>query len=188
VTVRRFYADWAGYNRRTIEGVQRLAEADLALRVHAVRDDASDPWPIWAVVGHTAATRVFWLCDVFGEPGAEGTPFGGEKTWWEDDLSHPRSAEELAAAYQSTWSVVEGCLARWTPESLGQEARRESRSGQMKVHTRQSILLRMISHEAYHLGEINLTLGANGREPIDPWPADEWSEGAPRWLREGNRP
>jgi len=185
LSVRAFYADWAGYNRRTVEGIQRLTEADLALRVHAVRENEGDPWPIWAVVGHTAATRVFWLCDVFGEPGAQATPFRGATTWWEDDLSHPRSAEELAAAYRSTWSVVESCLARWSPDSLGQEARRESPSGQMKVHTRQSILLRMINHEAYHLGEINLTLGANGREPIDPWPSADWDEGSPVSLREG---
>ena len=45
--------------------------------------------------------------------------------------------------------------------------------------------MRMINHEAYHLGEINLILGSNGREPIDPWPGDEWREGVPRSLREG---
>jgi uncharacterized damage-inducible protein DinB len=54
-----------------------------------------------------------------------------------------------------------------------------------ELHTRQSILLRMINHEAYHLGEINVTLGANGREPIYPWPGREWEEGVPRSVREG---
>jgi len=185
VSIRAFYADWAGYNRRTIEGIRRLTDADLALRVHAVRDDASDPWPIWAVVGHAAATRVFWLCDVFGEPGAAGTPFGGETKWWEDDLSRPRTAEELAGAWETTWHVVEGCLARWTPDSLDQETRRQSPTGSIQVHTRQSILLRMITHEGYHLGEINLTLGSSGREPIDPWPRADWEEGADRSRREG---
>jgi uncharacterized damage-inducible protein DinB len=185
VSVRAFYADWAGYNRRTIEGLHRLTDADLALQVHAVRDEGG-PWPIWAAVGHTAATRVFWLCDVFGEPGGEGTPFGGDKPWWEDDLSHPRTTDELVWAWESTWSVIEGCLASWTPDSLAQEARREGPGDAIYVHTRQSILMRMITHEGYHLGEINLTLGANGREPIDPWPRSDWREGAPRSLREGS--
>jgi hypothetical protein len=45
--------------------------------------------------------------------------------------------------------------------------------------------MRMINHEAYHLGEINLALGANGREPIDPWPGNEWEHGVPRSVREG---
>ena len=185
MSVRRFYADWAGYNRRTVEGIRGLTEADLALPVLATRDYPGDPWPIWAVVGHTAATRVFWLCDVFGEPGADQTPFEGDTPGWEDDLSHPRTADELVRAWESTWHVIEGCLDRWTPESLGQETRRDEAGRAPELHTRQSILMRMINHEAYHLGEINLTLGANGREPINPWPGSDWRAGTPRWRREG---
>jgi uncharacterized damage-inducible protein DinB len=68
---------------------------------------------------------------------------------------------------------------------LDEVVQRNEASRTPELHTRQSILLRMINHEAYHLGEINLTLGANGREPIDPWPGHEWQEGADRRLREG---
>ena len=183
--LRPFYADWAGYNRRLIEGIRGLSEADLALRVYARRDVGDEPWPIWAVVGHTAGTRVFWLCDVFGEPGAEATPFAGETPGWEDDLTHPRSADELVGAWESTWLIIEGCLARWTPAMLGEQIRRDEAGRPPELHTRQSILLRMITHEAYHLGEINVALGSNGRDPIDPWPGREWREGAPVSLREG---
>jgi uncharacterized damage-inducible protein DinB len=185
LTLRPFYADWAGYNRRTIEGIRGLSAEDLALPVQAVRDDRGDPWPIWAVFGHTAAMRVFWLCDVFGEPGAELTPFEGETPGWEDDLTRPRTADELAGAFETTWSVVEGCLSRWTPDTLGVEMRRGEAPRPPEIHTRQSILMRLITHEGYHLGEINLTLGANGREPINPWPGEEWQVGAPVVLREG---
>jgi uncharacterized damage-inducible protein DinB len=184
-SLRPFYADWAGYNRRTIEGLARLTEADLALPVLSVRDGGGEPWPIWAVAGHTAAMRVFWLCDVFGEPGAERTPFEGDTPGWEDDLAHPRSSAELVDAFASTWDVVEGCLQRWTPATLGHEVRRDEAGRAPEVHTRQSILLRLINHEAYHLGEVNLTLGANGREPMNPWPGREWELGAPVSLREG---
>ena len=52
----------------------------------------------------------------------------------------------------------QGCLDRWTPEMLGDVIRREG-SGGVQVHTRQSILLRMINHEAYHVGEVNLSSG-----------------------------
>ncbi|HTK45314.1 MAG TPA: DinB family protein [Patescibacteria group bacterium] len=185
MSVRAFYADWAGYNRRTIEGIRRLSVEDLALPVLALRDGGGDPWPIWAVAGHTAGVRVFWLCDVFGEPGAELTPFEGDTPGWEDDLSQPRTAEELAGAFESTWRVIEGCLERWTPDSLGQETRRDEGGRPPEIHTRQSILLRMITHEGYHLGEINLALGSNGREPINPWPGSDWEAGAARWRREG---
>ena len=184
-SIRPFYADWAGYNRRTIEGLARLTPDDLALLVPAQRDWPGDPWPIWAVAGHTAAMRIFWLCDVFGEPGAEDTPFEGETPGWEDDLSHPRSAEELVDAYTTTWRVVEGCLDRWTPASLGTAVRRPKAGRPDELHTRQSILLRLMLHETYHLGEINLALGSQGREPIDLWPGKDWIEGAPASLREG---
>ena len=150
-SLRPFYADWAGYNRRTIEGLRTLSDDDLALLVLSVRDGGGEPWPVWAVAGHTAAMRVFWLCE-------------------------------------STWAIVAGCLDRWTPAMLGDEIRRDEAGRPSEVHTRQSILLRLLSHEAYHLGEINLALGSNGREPINPWPGREWKLGAPAWFREGEHP
>jgi uncharacterized damage-inducible protein DinB len=179
-SIRPFYADWAGYNRRTIEGIGRLSAEDLALA-----GTGFTQWPIWATFGHTAGTRVFWLCRVFGEPGAETTPFTDPSGMgWEDDLIVARTATELVEAYESTWRIIEGCLDRWTPAMLGETFRREGSAG-TQVHTRQSILLRMINHDAYHLGEVNLILGANGREPIDPWPSADWLESAPAALREG---
>jgi uncharacterized damage-inducible protein DinB len=185
-SLRSFYADWAGYNRRTVEGLRRLSAPELALRVPAQRGEGIDHWPIWAIAGHTAGTRIFWLCHVFGEPGAETTPFTSpDGLGWEDDLSSPKSADDVAGAFESTWAVVEGCLRRWTPAMLGEEIRRDKVGRPPELHTRQSILLRLINHEAYHPGKINVILGANGHEPIDPWPGREWEKGAPRWLREG---
>ena len=184
-SLRPFYADWAGYNRRWIEGIRRLTPEDLALPVAANRGYETEPWPIWAVVAHTVGPRVFWLCDVFGEPGAEQTPFPGDTPGWEDDLSHPRSVDELVGAWESTWKVIEGCLDRWTVDTLDVAVRRVEAGRGTEVHTRQSILMRMINHEAYHLGEVNLVLGSHGREPIDPFPGSEWLEGSPRERREG---
>ena len=36
--------------------------------------------------------------------------------------------------------------------------------------TRRSVLLRLITHEAYHVGEIAVIQGIDGRTPIDLWP------------------
>ena len=179
-SIRRFYADWAGYNRRPVEAIAALSPDDLALDM-----PGSDHWPVWALVAHTAGTRVYWLCHVFGEPGAETTPFNDPSGMgWEDDLATPRSGAELVHAYESSWRIVDGCLDRWTPAMLGEAFRREGSAG-TQVHTRQSILLRMINHDAYHVGEVNLILGANGREMIDPWPTADWLESAPVARREG---
>lgn len=179
-SIRPFYADWAGYNRRTIEGLAALSADDLALQV-----PGSDHWPIWAIASHMAGTRVYWLCHQFGEPGAEETPFSDPSGFgWEDDLETPRSAAEVTGALAATWRIVEGCLDHWTPAML--EDRFERRSAtRVEAHTRQSILLRMITHEAYHVGEINVALGAHGREPIDSWPGGDWAPDAPRSRREG---
>jgi hypothetical protein len=96
---------------------------------------------------------------------------------WEDDLDHVRSADEVADAWDSTWTVVQGCLERWTPDSLGVTARREGRSG-VSVYSRQSILLRLITHEGYHAGKIALIEGVHGRPQLDLWPARDWLEPA----------
>ena len=178
-SIRRFYADWAGYSRRTIDAIRGMSAEDLALRA-----PGSDHWPIWAIAAHTGTTRIYWLCHVFGEPGAERTPFVDPSGYgWEDDLATPRTADEVADALASTWSVVEGCLDRWSAEDMELTARRDA--VQPQVHSRQSIILRLINHEAYHVGEINIALASTGREPIDLWPGREWEAGAPRSLREG---
>jgi uncharacterized damage-inducible protein DinB len=181
MSVRASYADWAGYNRRVAEHLDRLTPDDLALVVPAARDGGGAAWPIWAVAAHTVGGRVFWLCHVWGEPGAETTPFTDPSGFgWEDDLSVVRSGAEVVGAWESTWGVVESCLDRWTTAMLDEEVRR----GQ-STFTRQSTLLRLITHEAYHAGEISSTLAANGRDPIDLWPARDWANDAPRSLREG---
>jgi uncharacterized damage-inducible protein DinB len=179
-SIRPFYADWAGYDRRIADGLEALAPDDLALRA-----PDSEHWPIWAIAAHMAGTRIFWLCEIFGEPGMDRMPFyepGG--MGWEDHPETPRSGAEVADALRSSWSVIDGCLDNWTPAMLQERFERRGGGGQ-ESHTRQSILLRMITHEAYHLGEINIALGSNGRTPIDPWPGRDWSTEAPRSLREG---
>ncbi len=131
-----------------------------------------DRWPIWATVGHTAGMRVYWLCDVIGEAGAETTPFAdAAKAGWEDDLAHPRGADELEVALDSTWRLVEGCLDRWTQAMLADEFRRDY-DGTPQVHTRGSILQRLFSHDAYHCGELSQTLGIHGLPQIDLWRPD----------------
>ena len=159
-----FFKGWQLGNERLVAAIRPLSAEQLALPV------GSPTWPIWASVSHLAGGRAFWLCKVFGEPGPEATPFT-EMNFdmdWEDDLEHPRSAEELVRALESTWKIVEHCLATWTPESLGQEFRRV-RGDEVQMHTRQSVLYRILTHDAYHIGEISLTLGSAGLGEVDLW-------------------
>src|SRR6266436_3770991 len=82
------------------------------------------------------------------------------------------SSEELAlrAAHNlwPTWTIVEECLDRWTPDMLQGEFPREIH-GKVQLHTRQSVLMRLITHDAYHCGEIAQALGMHGLPEVDIW-------------------
>lgn len=168
-SIGRFYEGWQTYNERIVEVVRDLSAEELAVRPGPER------WPIWATVGHTAGVRVYWLCDVFEEPGAETTPFStsdmARGLGWEDDLDSPRSAAELTEALESTWRIIAGCLDRRTPGMLFEPFERQA-GKKTQVHTRQSVLIRLLSHDAYHSGELSQTLGIEGLPQIDLWRQD----------------
>jgi uncharacterized damage-inducible protein DinB len=167
-----FYADWQRYAGRLVDGIRDLPADALAL------GPSHDYMPVWAIAAHVAGARVYWLCNVFGEPGAETTPFPDPSgLGWEDDLDTPRTAEELVWALESSWRIIEGCLERWTPAMLEEVFERE-RGGRIQRHTRESVLLRLITHDAYHAGEIALIQGIHGRPQLDLWPPQSPIPGA----------
>ena len=172
-SIRPFYADWELFNQRLITGIRDLTPEQLALR------PAPKRWPMWATVGHTAGVRVYWLCEVFGEPGKELTPFADmvDGLGWEDDEAHPRDANELVEALETTWRIVDGILDRWTPQMLAEPFECEV-GGKQKILSRRALLMRFITHEAYHCGELSQTLGIHGLTQIDLWPPGslEWHQ------------
>ena len=165
-TIRLAYDMWPQYNRRLREVIGAMSAEQLAIR------PSPDVWPIWGTVGHTAGARVYWLCHVSGEPGAERTPFTDPSGFgWEDDPDHPRSADELADALDSTFRIVESCLDRWTTDMLADQIHRDFK-GTHQVHHRGSVLQRLFSHDAYHCGELSQTLGIHKLAQIDLWRPD----------------
>ena len=163
VSIRPFYAGWGEYNEQIISVVDPMTSAQLQIRPSPER------WPIWATVAHMAGARVYWLCGVLGEPGGTTASFIDLSTGmgWEDDPSTPRDADELRGALRTSWKIVDGCLERWTPAMLEESF---ERTGSVQAHTRQSVLMRLISHDAYHCGELSQTLGIEGLPQIDLWP------------------
>ena len=167
MSIRAFYDRWPQYNRRLIEAIEPLTAEQLA--THA----SAEHWPIWAIVGHLAATRVYWLCHILGEPGAESTPWPDPTDeGWEDDLAHPRDAAELVAALTTSFAIIDHVLDRWTPDMLGEEVERFY-GAERQVHSRTSILQRLFTHDAYHDGELAIALGSHGLEPVYIWRAYE---------------
>ena len=167
MSIRLFYDRWPQYNQALADVVGALTDQELAVR------PSPGGWPIWATTGHTVAMRVYWLCGVAGEAGAHTTPWPDPLTGlgWEDDLDHPRGAAELVEAIHSTWALVDGVLDRWTPDFLTEAVVRVHGDAR-QVHSRSSILQRLLTHEAYHCGELSQTLGIHGLPQIDLWPPD----------------
>jgi len=166
MTIRLFYDRWPQYNRRLTEVIGAMTDEQLAIR------PSPEHLPMWAIAGHMASVRVYWLCHVLGERGAETTPWGDPNAdGWEDDLDHPRSAAELVAALDSTWAIVDGCLDRWTPEMLSEEFERFY-GEERQLHSRTSVLQRLLTHDAYHVGELTQTMGVNHLREIYIWRPD----------------
>jgi uncharacterized damage-inducible protein DinB len=163
MSVAPIFEGWKRIQLHLVRRVSELGPEELQLR------SSTQSWPVWAIVSHIAAARVYWLCGVFKEPGADQTPFADPfGDGWEDRLDVPRHSDELMFAVESSGSVVESCLQRWTPEMLGETFRREI-SGDIQHHTRQSVLTRIATHDAFHCGEISILLDANGFASLDPW-------------------
>jgi hypothetical protein len=166
-TIRPAYHMWPQYNRRLRDRMATMTDEQLAIR------PSPDALPIWAAIGHTAAMRVYWLCEVVAEPGAEVTPFwaDGASIDWADDLGHPRGAYEIVVALETSFSIIDRCLDRWTFDMLTDQVERHY-DGTVQVHTRASILQRLLTHEAWHAGELSQTLGIHGLPQLDLWRAE----------------
>lgn len=163
-TIRPAYTMWPEVNRRLRDLVATLTDEQLAIR------PAPGRWPIWATIGHAACQRVFWLCDFAGEPGAGTTPFtnAGYDCPGDDDLEHVLGSAQLVHALDASFRIVEGCLDRWTLDSLAEVIRREEWDGSW-VHTRGAVIQRVFSHDVYHVAELNEALGAAGLAQVDLW-------------------
>ncbi len=129
-----------------------------------------DRWPLWATVGHTACQRVFWLCDFAGAPGAETTPFTNA-AWdcpGDDDLNHVLGADQLSAALDATFAIVERCLDTWTLDMLDEVLRRPEWEVSW-TYSRGEVIQRVFSHDVSHVAELNETLGRAGLPMVDLW-------------------
>jgi len=158
------YEGWQKVQAHLTRRLPNLTPEELQLKA------SPDGWPIWAAGEPPGRGRVYWLCGVFKEAGADATPFPDPLATegWEDHLDVPRSSDELMFAMESSWLIVESCLNRWTPEMLGETFTRDY-AGTITRHTRHSVLTRIVMHDSFHCGEVSLLLGMHGQPSLDPW-------------------
>jgi hypothetical protein len=163
-TIRPAYSNWPYYNQQFRDVVAGLNEEQLALQPSPER------WPLWATIGHAACQRVSWLCGFAGEPGGDATPFPDAlyRCPGDEYLEPTMNADELVAALDSTFGIVERCLDRWTLDMLGEEIRRTSGDEEM-VYTRGAVIQRVFAHDVYHCAEVNEILAGARLPLIDLW-------------------
>ena len=163
-TIRLAYPRWPFYNRQLRDVVATLTDEQLAIQPSPGR------WPLWATIGHLACQRVFGLCDVAGEPGAETTPFTNASydCPGDDDLEHVLSASDLVAGTRFDVPHHRGSAGPWTPAMLGDTVRHRE-WGDDAAQTRGEVISRSFAHDVSHITEINETLSRAGLPMVDIW-------------------
>ena len=161
------YEGWADHQALLTTALRDLTPDQLALAT------APHQWTVWQLAGHIAGTRAYWFHDVLGEGEAalrdmfrvdrSTVPAVSlEDAGWEDDESRPRSASELVEGLERSWSLVDDCLRRWTPEDLESTVERRGRT-----RSRGWVIWHVLEHDVHHGGEISQILGSHGLPPLD---------------------
>ena len=164
MTIRSAFSTWPLYNAALRKTVEALTPEQLLLQ------PTPDRWPLWASIGHLCCQRVSGLCGMVGEPGAETTPFPNALYSCPGDeyLEPAMSGDELLEAIDSTFRIIEGCLATWTYEMLDEVIERDF--GDEKVSFRRGFHLQSsLAHDVYHIAELNEAFSTAGLPLINLW-------------------
>jgi uncharacterized damage-inducible protein DinB len=166
------YAGWARIQENLVRVLGPLEDAQLALR------PTTEPqhWAIWQLASNMAGGRAYWFHSVLGEgepairdmfrvaqttvPGLPLSDAG-----WEDDENQPRTGAELVKGFETTWALIEHCLARWTADDL--EIVLPARAGRHPTVKRGWVIWHVIEHELQHGAEIAIILRQNGLPTIE---------------------
>ena len=143
----RFYQGWETYQGYLTNAIAPLTSEQLALRA------ASNLRSIGILAAHIIAARVVWFHAVMGEGPTDLMPL---RKWDEYDPIRQNTAE-LVAGLETTWGLIQQCLARWTSADFDQTFQR--RDG---LVSRQWIIWHVIEHDLHHGGELLLTCGVHG--------------------------
>jgi hypothetical protein len=163
-TIRRAYSNWPRYNAALRDVVAGLDEELLALRPTPER------WPLWATVGHLACQRISGWSGQLDVPGGEATPFP-DALWrcpGDEYLEPAMNAQELAAALDSTFRVIDTGLDTITLDSLDEEIVRRFGDDEWR-YTRGSVIQRSFAHDISHIAELNESLSRAGGRTVDLW-------------------
>jgi uncharacterized damage-inducible protein DinB len=143
------YDGWNAYQSKLTTALAPLTDVQLGLRV------APGLRSVEEIVTHMIGARARWF--MIDEDTLELAEFG---RWDRSDMP-VRSAAELVEGLEATWRLMQGEIARWTPEEW-QRTYPGDEPGDPPLITRQWIIWHLIEHDLHHGGEVSLTLGLHG--------------------------
>lgn len=154
------YTGWESYQRLLADAIAPLHEHQLRLAA------APGLWPVRRLASHIVQGRVFWFHGWMREGGPE---FDALCAFDRDEASERRSAPEIVAALETTWSLLDGCLRRWSAADLDERFPDPwpDPADPEPWRDRRYMVWHVLEHDLHHGGEISFTLGMHGITGID---------------------
>ncbi|MBX3050638.1 MAG: DinB family protein [Caldilineaceae bacterium] len=150
-TLISLFAGWDVHHQRIVKMIGPLTPEQLLLR------SAPQMWHVSVLAAHIIGARAFWFHEIMREGPAGIAHWSGL-----DDVDESaRTVERLVQGLDETWAMIAGMLERCTPDDLGTTFERVYPTHTRRF-TRQSLILRVLTHDAHHAGEISQILGMHG--------------------------
>ena len=151
-----FFAGWDVHHQRIVNMIAPLTHEQLLLR------SAPHMWHVSILAAHVIGTRAFWFHEIMHE----GPP---EMAGWlglDDIEESARTVERLVQGLNETWAMIAAVLDRCTPADLDATFERVYPT-HVRTFTRQSLIMRILTHDAHHGGEISQILGMHRVTALD---------------------
>ncbi len=160
LTAARFFSGWDIYQAKLAKVIAPLDAAQLDLQA------APHLWSVRMLANHVISTRAWWFNAWMGEGGPD---LAAMVDWDEDEAMPQRPAGEIVRGLELSWSIIAGCLGRWSSDVLDAEFVRPTpnAAGERPHHSRQWIIWHVAEHDLHHGGEVSFTLGMNRLPGID---------------------
>lgn len=150
------FADWDLHHQRLVKMIAPLTPEQLRLR------SAPHLWHVSLLAAHVIGARAFWFHEIMHEGPPEIASWSG----LDDQEEEARPVERLVQGLNETWAMIAAVLERCTVADLDATFERVYPT-HVRRFTRQALIMRVLTHDAHHGGEISQILGMHGVTALD---------------------
>lgn len=150
------YDGWHTYQTALIDALRPLTADQLQLRA------APHLRTVGEIATHIVKTRAGWFYFDLEEQNETLK----EIVDWPKTDEQPRTAAELVAGLETTWTILQAIINDWTAEQWAKTFTAVDDYGEWSF-SRAWVVWHLIEHDLHHGGEISLTLGIHGVRALD---------------------